>query len=77
MAVWYGFALPIPPLLAIVRLVLTALAWRGLTNSKGGSAKPSPAVCSHRVRADEVEFLEDSDVAAASRFSQVPRRSCG
>ena len=29
-AFWYGFALPIPPLLAIVRLVLTALAWRGL-----------------------------------------------
>jgi hypothetical protein len=28
---WYGFALPIPPLLAIIRLVLTALAWRGLT----------------------------------------------
>jgi hypothetical protein len=30
-AFWYGFALPIPPLLAIARLVLTALAWRGLT----------------------------------------------
>jgi hypothetical protein len=30
-AFWYGFALPIPPLLAIVRLVLTAVAWRGLT----------------------------------------------
>jgi hypothetical protein len=29
-AFWYGFALPIPPLLAIVRLVLTASAWRGL-----------------------------------------------
>jgi hypothetical protein len=29
-AFWYGFALPIPPLLAIVRLVLTALAWPGL-----------------------------------------------
>jgi hypothetical protein len=29
-AFWYGFALPIPPLLAIVRLVLTELAWRGL-----------------------------------------------
>jgi hypothetical protein len=29
-AFWYGFALPIPPLLAIARLVLTALAWRGL-----------------------------------------------
>ena len=28
---WYGFALPIPPLLAIVRVVLTALAWPGLT----------------------------------------------
>jgi hypothetical protein len=27
---WYGFALPIPPLLAIARLVLTATAWRGL-----------------------------------------------
>lgn len=27
---WYGFALPIPPLLAIARLVLTAMAWRGL-----------------------------------------------
>jgi hypothetical protein len=30
-AFWYGFALPIPPLLAIVRLVLTASAWRDLT----------------------------------------------
>lgn len=30
-AFWYGFAIPIPPLLAIVRLILTALAWRGLT----------------------------------------------
>jgi hypothetical protein len=39
----YGFALPIPALLAIVRLVLTALAWR--TTSNGGSAGPSPAVC--------------------------------
>jgi hypothetical protein len=29
-AFWYGFGLPIPPLLAIVRLVLTASAWRGL-----------------------------------------------
>jgi hypothetical protein len=29
-AFWYGFGLPIPPLLAIARLVLTALAWRGL-----------------------------------------------
>jgi hypothetical protein len=29
-AFWYGFALPIPPLLAIIRLVLTARAWRGL-----------------------------------------------
>ena len=27
---WYGFGLPIPPLLAIVRVVLTALAWQGL-----------------------------------------------
>jgi hypothetical protein len=30
-AFWYGFALPIPPLLAVVRLILTALAWRELT----------------------------------------------
>jgi hypothetical protein len=29
-AFWYGFAVPIPPLLAIVRLVLTASAWRSL-----------------------------------------------
>ena len=29
-AFWYGFGLPIPPLFAIARLVLTALAWRGL-----------------------------------------------
>jgi hypothetical protein len=29
-AFWYGFALPIPPLLAMVRMVLTARAWRGL-----------------------------------------------
>jgi hypothetical protein len=29
-AFWYGFALPIPPLLAIVRVVLTAFAWQGL-----------------------------------------------
>ena len=29
-AFWYGFALPIPPLLAIARLVLTAVAWPGL-----------------------------------------------
>jgi hypothetical protein len=29
-AFWYGFALPIPPLLAIARLVLTGRAWRGL-----------------------------------------------
>jgi hypothetical protein len=29
-AFWYGFALPIPPLLAIARLVLTGLAWPGL-----------------------------------------------
>ena len=28
---WYGFALPIPPLFAIVRVVLVLLAWRGLT----------------------------------------------
>jgi hypothetical protein len=29
-AFWYGFAIPIPPLLAIIRIVLTARAWRGL-----------------------------------------------
>lgn len=29
-AFWYGFALPIPPLLAVVRVVLTARAWRDL-----------------------------------------------
>lgn len=27
---WYGFALPIPPVLALVRMVLTAKAWPGL-----------------------------------------------
>lgn len=30
-AFWYGFALPIPPVLAVVRVILTASAWRGLT----------------------------------------------
>ena len=29
-AFWYGFAIPIPPLLAVIRMVLTARAWRGL-----------------------------------------------
>jgi len=28
---WYGFALPIPPLFAVVRVILTASAWRDLT----------------------------------------------
>ena len=30
-AFWYGFALPIPPLVAIARVILTALAWRNLS----------------------------------------------
>ena len=29
-AFWYGFAIPIPPALAVIRMVLTARAWRGL-----------------------------------------------
>jgi hypothetical protein len=28
---WYGFALPIPPFLAIARVVLVILAWSGLS----------------------------------------------
>jgi hypothetical protein len=28
---WWGFALPIPPLLAIVRTILIGLAWNRLT----------------------------------------------
>lgn len=28
---WYGFALPIPPLLAVIRVVLVLFAWRQLT----------------------------------------------
>jgi hypothetical protein len=28
---WYGFALPIPPVFALVRVVLVLLAWRQLT----------------------------------------------
>lgn len=27
---WYGFALPIPPVLALARIVLVVLAWPGL-----------------------------------------------
>ena len=27
---WYGFELPIPPVLAIARVVLVAVAWSGL-----------------------------------------------
>lgn len=30
-AFWWGFALPIPPILAIVRTALIVLAWRALT----------------------------------------------
>jgi hypothetical protein len=29
-AFWYGFGLPIPPVLAAVRVILTASAWRSL-----------------------------------------------
>ena len=28
---WYGFALPIPPVFALIRVVLVLLAWRQLT----------------------------------------------
>lgn len=28
---WWGFALPIPPLMALVRVALIALSWRSLT----------------------------------------------
>lgn len=34
-AFWYGFLLPIPPVFAIVRLVLTARGWRGLSPRAG------------------------------------------
>ena len=30
-AFWWGFALPIPPLLALARVVLIAASWRSLT----------------------------------------------
>jgi hypothetical protein len=30
-ALWYGFALPIPPILAVLRVVLVVMAWPRLT----------------------------------------------
>jgi len=29
---WWGFALPIPPILAVIRTMLLVLGWRSLTN---------------------------------------------